>query len=371
MCCYEYPPLGGGGGHVVAGLCRQLAESGHLVDLLSMKYRGLPAAEFAGNFSLRRIPSIRTSKVLSHSPEMISYICAAFPIALMMTSKKKYDLIHAHFIFPDGVLAYMLSKATGLPYIITAHGSDVPGYNPDRFKMLHRLLLPFWRIIVRSSTNIICLSRYLETLVARALPSANVKVIPNGIDPLRFKGEGKRTRKILVVSRMFKRKGIQHLLEAVDGLNLDHEIHIVGDGPYLSDLKRMAKGLGLSPRIRFYGHLENSSEQLIQLFETSSIFVFPSMSENFPMVLLEAMAAGLAIVTTRGTGCQEAVGESARLIDPGDVRGLRATVIELTSDPDLCRSLGRSARQRLEENFSWDTVAAKYVNVYERITGAR
>lgn len=363
--CYESPPLGGGGSKVVHGLSRQLARMGHSVTLVTMGYKGLPATEQAENFSIQRVPCIRSSRVVCHSHEMLSYLCMALPIVIKIANKKKYDIIHAHFIFPDGVLAFLVSRMTGLPYIITAHGSDVPGYNPDRFIHLHKLLYPLWKKIAGSCSQVICLSCYLESLVKKSLPTAKTTVVPNGIELNRFSPSKKKSNRILIVTRMFKRKGIQHFLNAVDGLGLNHEIHIVGDGPYLSELKHQAKSI--SAKIIFHGFMDNKSEKFTDLLETSKIFVLPSESENFPICLLEAMAAGMAIITTRNTGCEEVVGDTALLFSPGDVNGLRDALLKYIENPSLCSRAGKMARRRLENHFSWEIVARQYVKIYDEI----
>jgi glycosyltransferase involved in cell wall biosynthesis len=365
MICYEYPPLGGGGGHVVSGLANQLVSMGHTVELLTMKYKDLPTFEKAGNFSINRAVCIRKSQVVCHPHEMMSYLFSALPKALKMVSENSYDIIHAHFIFPDGILAYLLSKFTGIPFIITTHGSDVPGFNPDRFIRMHKLLPPLWKLIIRSCSQVICLSEFLENLLKKSAPVANTVIIPNGFPLGRFRSERLKLKKILIVTRMFKRKGVQHFLKAVDGLALDHEIHIVGDGPYLNDLKQQAKSI--SAPIQFHGFIENSSEEFRELIETSKIFVFPSESENFPIVLLEAMDAGMAIITTRNTGCEEVVGNTALLTMPGNVEGLRHALLKYMGDPLLCERSGEMARRRLDENFSWAAVAKRYVNIYEQV----
>ena len=95
-------------------------------------------------------------------------------------------------------------------------------------------------------------------------------------------------------------------------------------------------------------------------------FCFPSEVENFPNVLLEAMAAEMAIVTTKGTGCEEVVGDAAVLVDPGDVAAIRREIRRLVQQPSICRELGQAARKRLEENFGWETIARRYVALYER-----
>jgi glycosyltransferase involved in cell wall biosynthesis len=363
--CYEYPPIGGGGGRVALGLSRQLADMGHAIDIVTMAYKGLPLFESNGNVSIHRMRCIRTSPIICHSPEMLTYICLSLPKVLQMVRRKRYDLIHAHFIFPDGVLAYIISGLTGLPYLITAHGSDVPGYNPDRFVFLHKALSPLWRVVIRSSSRVVCLSRYLECLLKKVSPETDTLVIPNGFDIGRFRPDREKTGRILVVTRMFKRKGIQHFINAVNGLDIDQEIHIIGDGPYLSRLKKLAENT--SAKIYFHDFLDNSSEKFKDLIETASIFVFPSESENFPIVLLEAMSAGLAIITTKNTGCQEVVGNTCLLVKPGDPDEIRQALLSYLRSPLLQKQHGALARKRLETHFSWETVARRYVKVYETI----
>jgi glycosyltransferase involved in cell wall biosynthesis len=363
--CYEYPPLGGGGAQVVYGLTKQLTATGHSVDLVTMRYGGLPPFEKTGNLSIRRVPCIRRGPVLCHPHEMMSYLCTALPITMKMARENSYDLIHAHFIFPDGILAHFVSKFTGIPYLITSHGSDVPGYNPDRFILLHRIFKPLWKRVVRSASRIVCITHFLEKLVKQAMPEANTVIIPNGFFPGRFRtGKPKRDR-ILIVSRMFKRKGIQHFLKAVQGLSLEYEIHIAGDGPYLVELKQQAASL--TTPVMFHGFLKNDSKQFSDLMETSKIFVFPSESENFPIVLLEAMDAGMGIITTKGTGCEEVVGNTALLAAPRDVEGLRNALVRYMEDPLLLAQFGEKARRRLDERFSWPTIAKRYINIYEEI----
>jgi len=363
--CYEYPPLGGGGGHVVYGLANQLVRMGHDIDLVTMRYKRLQSIEPDHHISIHSIPCIRKSPVVCHSHEMLSYLIAALPRALKLVKQKRFDIIHAHFIFPDGILAYLVSKLTGLPYIITAHGSDVPGFNPDRFLMLHKIMHPFWKTVVGSCSQVVCLSGFLEFLLKNAMPAANTVIIPNGFPAGRFSPDRKKEDKILIVTRMFKRKGVQHFLKALEKLNVDCEINIFGDGPHLNNLRAQARSITLP--IRFHGYVKNDSKQFTDMMEASRIFVFPSESENFPVVLLEAMDAGMAIITSRSTGCEEVVGDTALLTSPGDVSELRNALLKYMEDPLLCERSGEMARRRLEENFSWAAVAKRYVYIYEKV----
>jgi len=295
---------------------------------------------------------------------MIPYVMRGFIRGRKICRTKKIDIIHAHFIFPDGIIAAALSRATGVPYVITVHGSDVPGYNPDRFETLHRLLRPFWRQAVSHAYRIVCPSEFLESLVKQEGPNAKTTIIPNGIDINRFSINRTRLKRILVVTRIFERKGVQDLVRACEDIDPSWEVVVVGDGPYLPAVKVLSDRLARD--IRFTGFLSNRSAELSDLFETSSIFVLPSHAENFPVSLLEAMDAGLAIVTTRNTGCAEVVGDAALLVEPGDVAGLKKQVEHLTQDSGLRRRLGEAARARVESSYSWKRIGELYETALSR-----
>lgn len=361
--CYEYPPLGGGGARVVSGLSKELVRAGNKVDILTMGFSGLPKIEEGNGLRIYRVPSIRRKMFHCGVPEAIHYVARASLVARSLVRRNSYDINHAHFIFPDGLIAWMIKRTTGLPYIITAHGSDVPGYNPHRLQFAHKALSSVWTAVTRDAERIVCPSESLKSLVKERNVETDLSVIPNGIDTGKYNTDKPKKRRILIVTRMLERKGIQYFLKAVEGVPLDHEIHIVGDGPYLAVLRHIAQGIGNN--IKFWGWLDDSSPEFKDLFETSSIFVFPSEAENFPIVLLEAMSAGMAIITTEGTGCAEVVGDAAMLVPPKDPHAIRRTLDRLVSSPQLCRDLGRMARKRLVENFGWPAIAHRYFTLYQ------
>ena len=362
---YEYPPLGGGGAKVVFGLSRELACLGHEIDIVTMGYGALARRECSDGVTVHRLRPIRRDNIVCHTSEMVRHEAFALPFALRLIKRNRYDLNHSHFIFPDGLSALAVRKLTRLPYIITAHGSDVPSYNPDRFTNQHKILAPLWQAIVGNARRIVCPSEHLKSLVLARRGMANTCVIPNGLDPTMFDPGRKKEPRILVVTRMLRRKGVQQLLKAVETWDQPHEINIVGDGPYLPKLRELA--VGSSARIKFWGWLENDSKELKDLYETSSIFVFLSSDENFPINLLEAMAAGMAIVTNPETGCGEVVGDCALKVDPQNPEDIRAALIKLVSNPDLSAELGRGARRRFERHFTWRAVAAQYDNLYREL----
>lgn len=364
MLCYEFPPLGGGGAYVVSGLSRQLVRLGHEVDLVTMGFSGLAREETMDGVHLIRVPCRRRKPEHCTLPEAARYLFAALPVVWRLARHRRYDLNHTHFIFPDGLIAWLMCRVFGLPYLVTAHGSDVPGYNPHRFKWAHLLLRPFWRAVIRQAVFVVSPSQMLQVLITRCAPNRQVALIANGIDAKRLSADKEKRWRVLMVTRMVERKGVQFALEAFASIAGDYEINIVGDGPYLPTLQAQAQALGL--HVRFWGWLDNQAPALKELYETSRIFILPSEVENFPVSILEAMAAGLAIITTASTGCAEVVGDAAVLVPPKNGPAVAQALRALLDDPARCAELGRAARVRLERCFSWQSVSQQYLALYER-----
>ena len=363
MLCYEFPPVGGGGARVVYGLSKELVRLGHKVDLITMGFRGLPGHERVHGVEVYRVPCLRAHQFVCTELEALSYVTSALPIVRRLVTQHDYDLSHAHFILPDGLLAWHIKKYARLPYVITAHGSDVPGYNPHQLQTAHALLAPLWKSIVRHAAYIITPSQTLSSLVLRQSDDAKVANIANGIDLDRFDPNMTKQKQILIVTRMLERKGAQYVLKALQELPVDHQVHLVGDGPYLPQLQQLAQSARM--KVVFWGWMDNRSPELKELYETSTIFALPSEAENFPIALLEAMAAGLAIITTSATGCAEVVGDTGILVKAKDIEEIKQALRKLTTDPALCRELGQAARKRVSGNFSWTAIARKYISIYD------
>ena len=360
---YEYPPLGGGGAKVVDGLTRRLADSGYMVDVITMHFKGLARVEKSGNLTVYRVPGMRGNLTMCRPYEMVPYLIMATFKALSLTGKNRYAINHTHFIFPDSIVSALVKAIRGVPLVTTAHGSDVPGYNPNRFQLLHKLLRPVWGFLTNRIDCIVCPSEFLQNLIHENNPGAATVVIPNGIELNKFSPHAPKVQQILCVTRMFERKGVQYLIAAFKKLDPpDWKLILVGDGPYLDEVKAHADGYRA---IQVLGFLENDSEQMRQLYENSSIFVLPSASENFPIVLLEAMTAGAAVVTTRGTGCENVAGTTALLVAPRSTRDLESALEKLMTDKELRERIAAEGRARVESLFSWQSVIDQHLNLYD------
>lgn len=359
---YEYPPLGGGGAKVVRGLATELVRTGHQVDVITSGWGALPAESHDEGVRVTRLRTLRMRKDRSTVLELGVWVMRALPALLRRLTTERYDAINAHFILPDGLVCALACALFNKRFVVTAHGSDVPGYNGDRFKLAHRLLGRVWRLLVRAPACIVFPSEHLLELARRQDGRFKACVIPNGFDVGRRSASTERLPRILVATRLFPRKGVQHLIEAHRRLEDDVELHVIGDGPYRETLERLAAAG--SRRVVFHGWVENLSEPFNDLMSRAAVFAFPSEAENFPVCLLEAMAFELPIVTSSGTGCEAVVGDAGLLVRPGDVGGLTAALRRLMRQPQLRAELGQAGRRRLEDNFAWPAVARRYSELY-------
>jgi len=356
---YEYPPVGGGGGFVAESLARSLGTFGYEIDVVTSHLRGMPELETDGHLTVHRVPCLRFHRHYSNTLELAALLWPLYRKALTLISSKQYDFNHTHFALPTGVIAHRLWKRTGLSYALTLHGSDVPGYNPDRFSVAHAIMRPYWRKIVMEAKLVVSPSNFLAGLTAQHV-RVPISTVPNGYDPVAGTYPAKRNC-ILVVTRMFERKGVQHFLEAIRDWDTDWEIFIAGDGPYLAKLSEIAKTV--RPRVRFLGFL--SRDRLAELYGAARIFVFPSIQENFPVVLLEAMHAGCAIVTTDADGCAEVIGDAGIKTPPADPAAIREALLRLMHDPVATESYAEKARRRAE-GFAWPRIARRYDDLFAK-----
>src|SRR5918992_2116340 len=184
MLNYEFPPIGGGGAPSTFNLARGVARLGHEVDVVTMGFRDVPAREVMDGVAVYRVPCFRRRREVCDTREMLTYVASGFVQAARLAGRRSYDLSNGHFIFPTGPVGYALGRLKGLPHVLTARGSDVPGHNPNRFRLDHRLLGPAWRQIVRDADAVVAVSNDLKGKIQRLVPDVGVSVIPNGVSPL-------------------------------------------------------------------------------------------------------------------------------------------------------------------------------------------
>lgn len=336
-----------------------------------MSYGDLPARETVDGMQVFRVPSLRRRVEICEVHELASYIYSARRFLLKRMANTHYDVNHTHFLLPTGLIARAIKRKFGLPYIVSAHGSDVPGYNPDRFRLLHRATRPALRRVGGDASRITVMSDYLARLIREniaAFSPDHVLKIPNGIDSRLFH-PGEKKKIILSTGRLLRRKGFQHLIRAVSDEDIGYEVHICGDGPMLDELRAAAESSRTS--VVLHGWLENHSDIYRELLSSAAIYVLASERENSSIALLEAMSSGCAMISSNTSGCPETLGDAGVLVRPSNSEDLRNAISSLAGDDELRGSLQRRALERVRNTFDWERIVDSYEQELVRAAKSR
>ncbi len=289
--------------------------------------------------------------------------------AELMESGHDFDLIDAHYFFPDGVAAAMLGKRLGRPVVITARGTDINLI--PRYRVPRRLI----RWAADNAAGVVAVCEALrDEFVRIGVDSSRVRVLRNGVDLDTFKPIdrtiarrklGLREPVLLSVGHLIPRKGhdlvIQALLEIPKASLL-----IVGEGPMEASLKRLTDSLGLAQRVRFLGPVAH--ERMHEVYSAADVLVLASDREGWPNVLLEAMASGTPVAATNVWGTPEVVASPAAGVlisdrNPGVIA--RAVRNLLATPPD------RTDTRAYAERFSWDETTRGQLELFRSIVERR
>jgi glycosyltransferase involved in cell wall biosynthesis len=268
--------------------------------------------------------------------------------------------LHNHIAKSSCTVAMLASEMSGIPYSFTLHG-------PDIFYVPHH-----WRLDekVARARFVACISHFARSqAMAFSNPQhwAKLHIVHCGVDPARYDGPAPDApAHLLFVGRLAAVKGVPVLLEAMQGLILDHpalRLTLVGDGPEREVLEARAKGLG--DHVDFVGY--KSQDEVAALLGEATLLVLPSFAEGLPVVLMEALAARVPVVTTRIAGVAELVedGVSGLLVSPGDVVALGAALARVLADPEARRRMGEAGRVRVVEEFASESEAAWLATLFD------
>lgn len=363
---YEYPPVGGGGGRLCEKLCEALAARGHSLRVVTAGLSHLPSVEERKGVRILRPQSFRRREDTCSVPEMALYLLTAFPTALREAWTWKPDVVHAHFVVPSGVLALVLKWLAGRPYLITAHLGDVPGGVPEQTAGLFRLASPVAKLVWHQAAKTTAVSTYVSALAARAW-QRTPEVILNGIPaiPQKKPSRNKRTLRILMAGRLSIQKNPLLAIEALARIkDCDFQLEVVGDGPLAVDMKSLAEKLGISSKVVWNGWLDE--EHVHKKMRESDVLLMTSHHEGLPMVAVEALWHGLAIVGTRIGGLLDVIEDRKNgfLCEP-DPSAIASALQKLGTNPELLES-AKMASLNHATRFDFETCVAAYEKALTR-----
>lgn len=370
---YEFPPVGGGAANATSFLARALTDLGHEVTVLTTAFGALRGTSTEAGFEVVRVRTLRRSADRSNPVEMLSFLLAALIPGLRLAWRRRFDATIAFFTIPSGPVALLPWIVLRIPFVVSLRGGDVPGFVPE-IDAIHRWIAPLRRAVLRRACAIVANSASLAQLSEAADPFP-VEVIPNGVDPATFAPQPAASPsadafRILFVGRLHSQKNVGMLIESAAALAAEPGprvvLEIVGDGPERAALEQLAERTGAAALLRWHGWLDKAG--VLDCYRRTHAFVNPSLYEGMPNTVLEAMACGVPVVASRIGGNEDLVveGETGFLFDLGAPQQLTAALQRLRGSRALGIDLGARGRQRVIDDFSWPSVAERYVRLLKR-----
>jgi len=291
---------------------------------------------------------------------LLEYLLIRRSVNLLIKTWKP-DIIHANFGMPDGIAAALISREIGIPLVITEHQGKLRSFLSKRFIG--------WQLLraYDKASRVICVSTYSANVIVEFSPSQNnIAVVPNGVDFDRFSLRELRAtpHKAIFVGNLVPLKGVHVLLNALAKLKtkgVTIELSIIGDGIQRKNLESLSQSLGLNSQVTFMG--EKKAIEVAELMCKHDFMIHPSFIESFGIVMVEALAAGLPVVSTFNGGAEDIItNEVGILVKADDVNELVAGIMMLFNrwhdfDPSSIRRYGLNL-------FSMESVATRTINVY-------
>lgn len=303
-----------------------------------------------------------------------------------------YDLVHIHNLVPT-LAAARLGRACrrrGIPYVISTHGffelssyARINGFGKVKSTLVDWVLTRPFRDVVKGATRILALSdREGEMLAALGVQEAQIDVVTNGVNeffleaPSNEELEGVRKKfginrgpVLLFMGSLHAYKGVGVFLQALSQLKYPFQAIVAGKFKDVQESEALLTAAGVSndvrSRIAFTGGISN--EDLRALYHSADVFVYPTMGDTLPLVVLEAMACGLPIVSTMVGGIPYAVPpECGILTAAGNPQATADAVTKMLSSENLRRTAGAQARARVLNTFRWNASAHRAILSYEK-----
>lgn len=307
-----------------------------------------------------------------------------------------YDLVHIHNLVP-AFAAERVARACrsrGIPYVISTHGfnelsryASINGFGWLKSALVNVAITRPFRRIVAGAAGIFALSdREVDLLASLGVSEERIHVVTNGVNEFYLEPptneELAATRErfrigaepiLLFMGSLHRYKGVDIFLKSLRSVQGPFQAIVAGkfkdDGERSSLLNEARLGDELASRVVFTGGVSN--KELRALYHLAELFVYPTLADSLPLVILEAMACGLPVVSTTVGGIPFAVRpEAGILVPPGEVDAVSRAVNELRADPSRRRAMGTAARARVIETFRWSAAARRAVDGYHTVLEA-
>lgn len=347
-----------GGSEIDAyNLAKGLSRRSHEVNVITMWDRGLPKKRMENGFFINRIktPEIFILRTFLYSIKSLFLIKKINPEIIHVQGCSIYDA--------RGITAVLAKLILKKSYVLWCQGSDV--YLAGKLKRVASKLL------LRNADAIIALTGDMKNEI-QSIHNSHVFLVPCGVDLGMFRNMpkenigNKKLKTIIFVGRLHPIKGVKYLIEAMNIILQEKTVKllIVGDGEERKNLEKQVRELYLEEFVNFVGEVQNS--EIPSLMNASDIFVLPSLSEALPTTILEAMAAGLPIITTNVRGLPEIVkdNENGFIIEPKNPKQIAEKVLLLLENKELWDRISRNNKEKVNI-YNFDNITCEIEKIYK------
>jgi glycosyltransferase involved in cell wall biosynthesis len=296
------------------------------------------------------------------------FVFAQWLAARRIMKSRRIDLVHAHWLLPQGWIARVLRTSTGAPaYVVTAHGVDVYGFRGATALRLKR------KVAADSAAMSVVSAAMRHAALEDGLAPPRIDVIPMGVDLReRFVADADVARdshEILFVGRLVEKKGVANLIAAMPRVLAQHpraHLSIAGFGPLRAELEASVRALGIENSVQFLGAFPQA--ELPSLYRRAGVLAAPFVRarsgdrEGLPVVLMEAIGCGCPVIAGEVPGVRDLLGDDADdlCVPPGNIEALVLALCRVLADPACAQARAMAARAACASRVDWDVVASRY-----------
>ena len=369
---WAYPHIGGLSNYLTT-LKEGLESLGHEIDIISPNFFNEKKCKKLRSNTRKELEIFFQDRYGTSSKKIIKNMSSLYVYEQMLgeINLDKYDLFHAQDIFTANIIG-RLNLRYNKPIFFTPHGL----YTDSRIKFgkikSGSIEEVYFRCVEKRAINnavktIIISNSFRETLSQYGTDNKDIITIHTGVNMKEIRKSNDKKSKLVIttIARLSPRKGHIHLLEALALIksSLDNvEVRIIGDGEMREELEHLVNILGLS-MVYFYG----SRNDIPELLSESDIFVLPTLNDNLPISIIEAMFGQQAIITSRCGGIEEIIHhlKTGLLIQPGASLKLASHLLLLIQEPDLRKFLAKNAQEYALANLTAESMVKKILNIYQ------
>lgn len=346
------------------------------IQVHRFRYFIKPFEKLAGSTGI--LPTLRHNRL--YLGVVPFFLIAQFFSLLLLVRKIRPDVIHAHWLIPQGFFAVPVKMLFRIPVVVTAHGADV-------FGLQHNLLKYIKQFIITRADNVTVVSKALQSTLAEIVPPGiALQIIPMGVDSEIFVPTAKDAAVrekygiddlfLLYVGRLTEKKGVGYLIEAMPLILKSYphtKLMIIGRGELDKQLQEQVETLALEKHIHCIGSVPNSA--LPAFYATADIFIGPSIkaeggdAEGFGLTFVEAAMSGCLVIATRTGGLEDIIqeNETGLFAPEKDHAALAEKIIYAFEHPEQIEKLKIAGRNRCIEKYDWAVITEQYKKILDKL----